>query len=63
VANVAALVAPDGMLAMTLRHGPVPAGRLMFAVSAETPRSPKRTGSFAPTSTESSQAANETPGV
>ena len=32
---VAALVAPDGLLTLTLRHGPVPAGRLMFEVSAE----------------------------
>jgi len=33
--NVAALVAPRGLLVMTLRHGPVPTGRIMFAVSAE----------------------------
>jgi len=33
--NVAALVAPRGLLVMTLRHGPVPSGRIMFAVSAE----------------------------
>ncbi len=32
---VAPLVAAGGLLTMTLRHGPVPAGRLMFAVSAE----------------------------
>lgn len=32
--NVAALVAPAGLLVMTLRHGPAPIGRLMFAVSA-----------------------------
>ena len=32
--NVAALVAPRGLLVMTLRHGPVPSGRIMFAVSA-----------------------------
>ena len=35
MANVAALVAPSGVLVMTLRHGPVPSGRIMFAVSAE----------------------------
>lgn len=35
MANVAALVALGGMLTLALRHGPVPAGRLMFAVSAE----------------------------
>ena len=33
--NVAALVAPEGLLAMTLRHGPVPSGRRMFDVSPE----------------------------
>ena len=33
--NVAALVGPLGLLVMTLRHGPVPSGRIMFAVSAE----------------------------
>jgi SAM-dependent methyltransferase len=32
---VASLLAPGGMLAMTLRHGAVPVGRIMFAVSAE----------------------------
>lgn len=33
--NVAPLVASDGVLLMSLRHGPVPAGRRMFEVSAE----------------------------
>jgi SAM-dependent methyltransferase len=32
---VASLLAPEGVLVMALRHGPVPAGRIMFAVSAE----------------------------
>jgi SAM-dependent methyltransferase len=32
--RVAELTAPGGCVAMSLRHGPVPAGRLMFAVSA-----------------------------
>lgn len=32
---VAALLAPGGRLAMTLRHGPVPPGRRMFEVSAD----------------------------
>ncbi|MEO8310454.1 MAG: class I SAM-dependent methyltransferase [Caldimonas sp.] len=32
---VASLIAAGSLLTMTLRHGPVPAGRLMFAVSAE----------------------------
>ena len=31
---VASLLAPDGVLVMALRHGPVPAGRVMFTVSA-----------------------------
>ena len=35
MANVAALLAPFGLLVITLRHGPVPIGRVMFAVSAE----------------------------
>jgi SAM-dependent methyltransferase len=35
--NVAALLRPNGILAMTLRYGPVPPGRRMFEVStAET---------------------------
>ncbi|MFO1079684.1 MAG: class I SAM-dependent methyltransferase [Reyranellaceae bacterium] len=35
--HVAALLAPGGLLALSLRHGPVPAGRRMFEVStAET---------------------------
>jgi SAM-dependent methyltransferase len=33
--NLASLVAPGGLLLMTLRHGPIPAGRVMFEVSAE----------------------------
>ncbi len=33
--NVASLVRPGGMMIMSLRYGPVPPGRRMFAVSAE----------------------------
>jgi SAM-dependent methyltransferase len=33
--NVARLVRTDGMMIMSLLHGPVPCGRRMFAVSAE----------------------------
>ena len=33
--NVAALLAEGGMLILSLRHGPVPAGRRMFEVSAD----------------------------
>lgn len=35
MARVALLVQPDGLMALSLRHGPVPAGRRMFEVSAE----------------------------
>jgi SAM-dependent methyltransferase len=34
MANLAALMQEDGVMIMSLRHGPVPAGRRMFAVSA-----------------------------
>lgn len=32
---LASLLAPDGIVVLALRHGPVPPGRVMFAVSAE----------------------------
>lgn len=35
MANLAALLAPQGRILMSLRHGPVPAGRRMFDVSAD----------------------------
>jgi SAM-dependent methyltransferase len=35
MATLAALLAPGGRIAMTLRHGPVPEGRRMFEVSAQ----------------------------
>jgi|LNAP01.1.fsa_nt_gb SAM-dependent methyltransferase len=35
MARVAPLVNPGGLMALSLRHGPVPAGRRMFDVSAE----------------------------
>src|SRR5205085_4894628 len=35
IPNLAALVRSGGVMAMTLRHGPVPPGRRMFEVSAE----------------------------
>ena len=34
MARVAALLRPNGLMALSLRHGPVPAGRRMFDVSA-----------------------------
>lgn len=36
--NVASLLGPHGILAMTLRYGPVPAGRRMFEVTARETR-------------------------
>ena len=38
MARVAPLVGPGGMMGLSLRHGPVPAGRRMFDVSAEETR-------------------------
>lgn len=35
MARVAPLIGPGGAMALSLRHGPVPAGRRMFDVSAE----------------------------
>jgi SAM-dependent methyltransferase len=35
MARVAPLVRPGGLMALSLRHGPVPAGRRMFEVSAQ----------------------------
>src|SRR4051794_16949573 len=40
--NIAARVAPGGMLIMTLRHGPVPPGRRMFEIDAATIVEPAR---------------------
>ncbi|MGJ4947610.1 class I SAM-dependent methyltransferase [Bradyrhizobium sp. HKCCYLS20291] len=40
--NIAARVAPGGMLIITLRHGPVPPGRRMFETDAETIIAPAR---------------------
>ena len=40
--NIAARVAPGGMLIMTLRHGPVPPGRRMFEIDAESIVEPAR---------------------
>lgn len=33
--RLVSLLAPDGLIVLSLRHGPVPAGRRMFAVSGE----------------------------
>ncbi|WP_316175766.1 class I SAM-dependent methyltransferase [Bradyrhizobium sp. SZCCHNRI1073] len=40
--NIAARIAPGGLLIMTLRHGPVPPGRRMFEVAAEAIVEPAR---------------------
>ncbi|MGJ4898766.1 class I SAM-dependent methyltransferase [Bradyrhizobium oligotrophicum] len=40
--NIAARIAPGGLLIMTLRHGPVPPGRRMFEIAAETIVEPAR---------------------
>ncbi|BAM88688.1 conserved hypothetical protein [Bradyrhizobium oligotrophicum S58] len=40
--NIAARVAPGGMLIMALRHGPVPPGRRMFEIDAESIVEPAR---------------------
>ena len=66
MANVVALVAPLGLLVMTLRHGPVPSGRIMFAVSAaETIALAEAHGLRVVLNVhaESSQAANRDAGV
>jgi SAM-dependent methyltransferase len=66
MANVAALVAPDGLLAITLRHGPVPNGRIMFAVSAEETIALAEAHGLVPSlhvDAESSQASNRDAGV
>jgi SAM-dependent methyltransferase len=66
MANVAALVGPAGLLVMTLRHGPVPSGRIMFTVSAgETIALAEAHGLrlSLDVHAESSQAANRAAGV
>lgn len=66
MASVAALVARDGLLVMTLRHGPVPNGRLMFAVSAEETIALATARGLVPSlhvHAESSQASNRDAGV
>jgi len=46
MAGIAKLAAPGGIVAMSLRHGPVPAGRRMFDVSAEETIELARTAGF-----------------
>ena len=66
MANVTALVASPGLLVMTLRHGPVPSGRIMFAVSGEETialAQAHRLRVVLDVHAESSQAANRDAGV
>ncbi len=64
--RLAALLAPAGVLVMSLRHGPVPAGRRMFEVSGEETIALARTRGLEPVlhaRTASVQAANRAAGV
>ena len=64
--NVAALLAEDGMLILSLRHGPVPPGRRMFEVSAAETIDLARAEGLRPRLQEergSIQAANRLAGV
>jgi SAM-dependent methyltransferase len=66
MANVAALVGPLGLLVITMRHGPVPIGRIMFAVSADETIALAETHGLRlalNVHAESSQAANRDAGV
>lgn len=64
--RVAMLVAPRGRLLLTLRHGPIPAGRRMFEVTAEETVRLAQTWGLRPlleVSTASVQATNVASGV
>ena len=66
IPHLAALVRPGGTLIMKIRHGPVPAGRRMFDVSAEETIALARTQDLHPVlnvRTESSQERNRAAGV
>jgi len=66
MARLAALLAPDGILMMSLRHGPLPEGRRMFDVSgAETIERARRQGlrCVLDVETESTQEANLAAGI
>ena len=65
IPHLAALVRPGGTLIMKIRHGPVPAGRRMFDVSAEETIALARTQDLHPVlnvRTESSQEKIAPPG-
>ncbi len=63
---VASLLGPDGLVLMALRHGPIPAGRRMFDVSAdETNALAAAAGlrTILDVEAESAQAANRAAGI
>lgn len=62
--NVAALIRPGGLAFMTLRHGPVPSGRRMFAVTAdETIRLARQAGLDVVFNTWAPEGIQKRPGV
>jgi 2-polyprenyl-3-methyl-5-hydroxy-6-metoxy-1,4-benzoquinol methylase len=64
--RVTSLLAPGGVMVLSLRHGPVPAGRRMFAVSGEETIALARQhglGVVLNTHTESLQSGNRAAGV
>jgi hypothetical protein len=62
--NIAALMRPDAVAVMTLRHGPVPAGRRMFAVTAdETIALARQAGLEAIHNTHAPEGIQKRPGV
>ena len=64
--NLAFLVRPGGVVTMKIRHGPVPAGRRMFEVSAEETIELARSQGLDPVlnvRTESSQESNRAAGI
>lgn len=66
MATLASLLSPSGVIVMSLRHGPVPAGRRMFEVSgAEATAQASQVGLSCELNihTESSQAVNRAAGV
>lgn len=64
--RLASLLAPGGLMVLSLRHGPVPAGRRMFQVSGEETTELARQHVLKPVlsvQTESIQASNRADGV
>ena len=64
--SLASLLAPEGVLVVSLRHGPLPAGRYMFEVSGDETMALASSHGLArvfKVVTESSQAVNRAAGV